>query len=44
MVFAGVMKYFKHILMGHEIFLKISDWPQNIVLRSFLILTFSKFI
>ena len=30
--------------MGHEIFLKISDWPQNIVLCSFLILTSSKFI
>ena len=28
-IFAGVMNYFKHILMGHEIFLKIFDEPQN---------------
>ena len=26
------MKYFKHILMGHEIFLKIFDGPQSIFL------------
>ena len=43
-VFTGVMKYFRHILMSHEIFLKIFDGPQNIFLCSFLILTFSKFI
>ena len=43
-VFEGVMKYFKHILMGYEIFLKIFDGLQNIFLSSFLILTFSKFI
>ena len=38
------IKYFSHILMGHEIFLKIFDGPQNNLLCSFLILTFSKFI
>ena len=43
-VFAGVMKYFRHMSMGHEIFFKIFDRPQNIFLCSFLILTFSKFI
>ena len=26
----GAMKYFKHILMGHEIFFKIFDGPRNI--------------
>ena len=29
-VFAGAMKYFRHILMSHEIFLKMFDGPQNI--------------
>ena len=28
--FVGVMKYFRHIFMGHEIFFKIFDGPQNI--------------
>ena len=37
-VFVGVMKYFEHILMGHEIFLKIFDGPQNIFF--FIILFF----
>ena len=41
--FWGVMKYFGHILMNHEIFLKSFDGSQNIFLRSFLVLTFSKF-
>ena len=37
----GVMKYFRHILMGHEIFFKIFDRPQNIFLCSnFIILIF----
>ena len=26
-VFVGVMKYFRHILMDHEIFFKIFDGP-----------------
>ena len=26
-VFVGAMKYFRHILMGHEIFFKIFDGP-----------------
>ena len=36
------MKYFRHILMGHEIFLKIFDGPQNIFLWSILIILFFK--
>ena len=40
-IFVGAMKYFRHILMGHEIFFKIFDVPQNIFLRSiFKILLF----
>ena len=42
-VFAGVMKYFRHILMGHEIFLKIFDGPQKIFLCAFF-LFFFKFL
>ena len=38
----GVMKYFRHILMGHEIFLNIFDGPENISLRSFFVLLFFK--
>ena len=26
----GVMKHFRHILIGHEIFFKVFDAPQNI--------------
>ena len=36
----GTMKYFKHILMGHEIFFKICDGPRNIVLCSIFIIIF----
>ena len=37
----GVMKYFRHILMGHEIFSKIFDGLRNIFLESiFIILSF----
>ena len=42
MVFVGVMKYFRHILTGHEIFLNIFDGPQNIFLRSIFIILFFK--
>ena len=36
-----VMKYFRHILIGNEIFFKIFDDPQNIFLYSiFAILSF----
>ena len=35
-----VMKYFRHILMGHEIFFKIFDGPQNIFLCSIFIILF----
>ena len=38
----GVMKYFRHILMGHGIFFKIFDGPQNIFLRSIVIILFFK--
>ena len=44
MVFAEVMKYFRHTLMGHEIFLKSLDGPQNTFLCFFLVLTFIKLI
>ena len=36
------MKHFKHILMGHKIFLKILDGPQNIFLCSPLEIFISK--
>ena len=32
----GVMKHFRHILIGHEIFSKILDGPQNIFLCSII--------
>ena len=38
--FCGVMKYFRHILMGHEIFFKIFDGPQNIFLCSIFVILF----
>ena len=38
----GAMKSFKHILMGHEIFLKIFDGPQNIFLHSPLVILIFK--
>ena len=41
-VFVWVMKYFRHILMGHEIFFKIFDGPQNIFLCSIFVILFFK--
>ena len=41
-VFVGVIKYFRHILMGHEKFFKIFDGPQNIFLGSVFIILFFK--
>ena len=38
----GAMKYFKHILMGHEIFFKIFDGPRNIFVCSIFIILFFK--
>ena len=38
----GVMKYFRHILMGNEIFFKILNGPQNIFLCSISIILFFK--
>ena len=40
--FVGVMEYFRHMLVGHEIFFKIFDGPQNIFLCSFFALLFFK--
>ena len=39
-VFLGVIKYFKHILMGHEIIFKVFDGPQNIFFCSIFIILF----
>ena len=38
----GAMKYFRHILKGHEIFFKIFDGAQNIFLCCILIILFFK--
>ena len=38
--FDAVMKYFRHILMGHEIFFKIFEGPQNIFLCSIFVILF----
>ena len=37
------MKYFRHILIGHEIFIKIFDGPQNIFLCSVFKILFFEF-
>ena len=37
-----VMKYFRHILMGHEIFVKIFDGPENIFSCSIFLILFFK--
>ena len=41
-VFVGAMKYFRHILMGHEIFFKIFDGSRNIFVCSIFIVLFLK--
>ena len=41
--FWGGNKYFRHILMGHEIFFKIFDGRRNIFLCSIFIILFFKF-
>ena len=41
-VFVGVMKYFGHILMGHEIFYKVFNGLQNIFLSSIFVILFFK--
>ena len=38
----GVIKYFWHILMGHEILFKDFDGPRNIFLCSIFIILFFK--
>ena len=41
-VFVGAMKYFRHILMGLEIFFKIFNGLQNIFLCSIFVILFFK--
>ena len=36
----GVMKYFRHILMDHEIFFKVLDGPQSIFLCFIFVILF----
>ena len=38
----GVLKYFRHTLIGHETFFKIFDKPRNILLCSIFIILFFK--
>ena len=38
----GAMKYFRHILTGHEIFFNIFDGPRNIFLCTIFIILFFK--
>ena len=38
----GTMKYFRHILMVHEIFFEIFDGSQNIFLCSIFVILFFK--
>ena len=42
MVFMGIMKYFRHILMHHKTFFEIFDGPQNIFLCSIFVFLFFK--
>ena len=41
-VFEGTMKYFRHVLMGHEIFVKIFDGLRSIFRCSIFIILFFK--
>ena len=38
----GFIKYFRDTLMGHEIFFKIFDGPQNVFLCSIFVILFFK--
>ena len=38
----GVIEYFRHLLMGHEIFFKIFDGLQNIYICSIFLILFFK--
>ena len=38
----GVIKYFRHILMGHEIFFEIFNGPQSMFLCSIFVILFFK--
>ena len=40
--FCGAHEIFRHILIGHEIFFKIFDGPQNIFLCSIFVILFFK--
>ena len=35
----GLMKYFRHVFMGHEIFFKIFNGPRNIFVCSIFIIS-----
>ena len=39
-IFVGVVKYFRHILTGHENFFKIFDGSQNVFLCSIFVISF----
>ena len=41
-VSVGVMKYLRHLLMGHEIFFKIFDGPENFFHVLYLVILFFK--
>ena len=41
-VYVGVRKYFRHILMDHETFFKIFDEPQIVFLCSIFLILFFK--
>ena len=41
-VFQEAMKYFRYILMGHEIFFKIFDGPRNNFIYSIFVTLFFK--
>ena len=38
----GVLKYFRHVLMGHEIYFKVFDGPRNIFSCSIFVILFFK--
>ena len=38
----GAMKYFRYVLIGHEIFFEIFDGPRNIFVCSIFIILFFK--
>ena len=41
-IFVGVIKYFRHILLGHEMFFKLFHGSQNVFLCSIFVILFFK--